>query len=235
MIIERRIGNKNAWLSVERVLVICHGLPYDPGSVAEKSYLDVARFFARKGFPSIVFDFTGTGRSSGSFSLLKWLEDLEEISQNFERVSILGFSMGGAVALNFGEAEKIVAVSSPCSVNAFTEEAIERIYANARLKSTLKGLKDFESFKKQFLEEFSSIEPIKAVESLKCPVMFVHGTKDDVVPFYCSEEMFRKARTRKKFLIIDGGDHFLRRNVRVLEKIAEWLEKGDEGVEEIRA
>ena len=63
--------------------------------------------------------------------------------------------------------------------------------------------------------------------------MFVHGTRDEVVPFYCSEEMFKRARTKKKLLVIEGGDHFLRRNVKVLEKIAEWLEKEDEGVEKI--
>ncbi|ADC65262.1 2-hydroxy-6-oxohepta-2,4-dienoate hydrolase (TodF) [Ferroglobus placidus DSM 10642] len=233
MIAEKEVGNKKVWLSVEEALIICHGLPYEPGSVVDKSYLDVAKFFSSRGFPSVIFDFTGTGKSKGSFSLIKWLEDLEEIAENFEKVSVLGFSMGGAVALNFEKAEKIVAVASPCSAEMFSEEGLERIYANARLKSTLKGLKDFESFKKQFLEEFYSIEPIKSVENLKCPLMLVHGTKDDVVPFYCSEELYRRARGKKKFLIVKNGDHFLRREERVLEKIAEWLKKVDEGVEEL--
>ena len=233
MIAEKDVGRRKIWLSVEDVLIICHGLPYEPGSVVEKSYLDVARFFSSRGFPSVVFDFTGTGKSKESFSLIKWLEDLEEVANEFERVSILGFSMGGAVALSFAEAERIVTVASPCSAEMFTEDALEKIYANARLKSTLRGLKDFENFKKQFIEEFYSIEPIKSVENLKCPLMFVHGTKDDVVPFYCSEELYKRAKGRKKFLIVKNGDHFLRRNERVLEKIAEWLKKMDEGIEEL--
>ena len=57
MNIDTKINRNFVRVVVEKSLLICHGLPYEAGSVIEKSYSDLARYFALKGFNSVIFDF----------------------------------------------------------------------------------------------------------------------------------------------------------------------------------
>ena len=51
MYIDKKIGRNFVRLTFENVLVICHDLPYEPGSVIEKGYSTLAQFFASKNSP----------------------------------------------------------------------------------------------------------------------------------------------------------------------------------------
>jgi pimeloyl-ACP methyl ester carboxylesterase len=227
MIIDRRIGRNFTRLHIDNCLLICHGLPYEPGSVIEKGYSVLAKFFSSKKFTTVVFDFTGTGLSEGDFRLSYWVEDLKNLTSYFEKVSILGYSMGGAVAIRASaeleNVEKLAIVASPCCMDMFSAASLEMIYENAKLKGILRGLKDFESFKDEFLRDFEDIEPINWIEKIRCPKLIVHGDKDDIVPFKHGEMLYRMARKPKTFLRVKNGDHFLRQEEVVSKYIADWF------------
>ncbi len=233
MKIDLRIGRNFCRFNLDEIAIICHGLPYEAGSVIDKSYDKISEFFSKKGLPSVAFDFSGTGKSYGQFSLLSWLEDLENIASNFERVHVIGFSMGGAIAYNINAVSYSI-VSSPFSL-MFDEEALRDIYSNAILKGTLKGLKDFESFKNRFIDEFLSIAPENAKP--KRNVLIIHGTDDNIVPLDHGMKLFEHSKKPKKLIIIEDGDHFLRKRVEIYEIIYEWIvtkDKEGEKIESIR-
>lgn len=233
MKIDLRIGRNFCRLNIDEIAIICHGLPYEIGSAIDKSYDRIAEFFSKRGIPALAFDFSGTGKSQGQFSLISWLEDLENIASNFERVHVVGFSMGGAVAYNI-EAESYGIVASPFSL-MFDENALRDIYSNAILKGILKGLKDFDTFKNKFIEEFSVIAPENSKP--KRNVLVIHGVKDDIVPPNHGIKLFEHSKKPKKLVLIENGDHFLRRIPAIYEIIYEWIsdkDKDEEKIESIR-
>ena len=229
MFIDANIGEKFVRFSIENCLIICHGLPFEPGSVIDKSYYELANFFS-KSYPTLIFDFSGTGKSGGKFSLKTWVEDLREVAEKFGEVSIIGYSMGGSVAIRASaeleNVSKLVVVSSPCSSDIFTEESLRIIYQNAKSKGVLRGIGDFSFFYRSFLREFDEIEPLKWIGDVKTPKLIVHGTEDQIVPFHHFERLFKTAADPKMYLKVIGGDHFLRRNLKVQGMILSWL-KGE--------
>ena len=228
MYIDTRIGEKFARISVENCLIICHGLPYEPGSVVDKSYYELAKFFS-EWRPSLIFDFTGTGNSGGRFSLRAWVDDVVEIGQSFEHVVLLGYSMGGAVAIRasceLANVEKLAVVASPCCSDMFSENTLRAIYENATSRNVLHGISDFQTFQKEFLRDFEEIMPIKWISKVNVPKLIVHGKKDLVVPFEHGRKLFEKAREPKTFVVVNNGDHFLRRNEKVSSIILEWFKE----------
>ncbi len=42
---------------------------------------------------------------------------------------------------------------------------------------------------------------------MTAPLLVIHGTRDDVVPFRLGRELYDRAPGRKEFLSIDGGGH----------------------------
>jgi len=227
MYIDKKIGRNFVRLTFENVLVICHGLPYEPSSVIEKGYLTLAQFFASKNIPSVIFDFSGTGLSEGVFSLKAWVEDIINLSHQFEKVSILGYSMGGAVAVRAAteieNLEKIVLAASPCCVDMFGENVLRMIYENAITKNLLKGIGDYEDFRNSFISEFMEIEPRKWISKIEVPKLIIHGREDYIVPFENGLILFDLAKEPKTFVELKKGDHFLRQNLAASELIADWL------------
>jgi alpha/beta superfamily hydrolase len=228
MLADKRIGRVFARLHVNKALIICHGLPYEPGSVVEKGYSELARYFSRRGTPTLIFDFSGTGLSEGFFSLKSWVEDVVTLSKEFEEVHILGYSMGGSVAVraavDIENLRKLVVVASPCCAEMFNENILKLIYENARMKNLLRGIGSFENFRSIFVREFSEIEPIKWIEDVKVEKLIVHGRKDEIVPFENGTTLYEMAREPKAFAEVVEGDHFLRQNEKVTALISDWLQ-----------
>lgn len=226
MFIDKKIGRSYSRLSIENCLIICHGLPYEPGSVIQKGYYELARRFSLK-IPTLIFDFSGTGLSEGNFSLMNWKEDLERVALEFEKVILLGYSMGGAVAVSAASelknVEKLITVSAPCCLELFKEDVLQVIYSNATSKGLLRGIGDYERFKERFIKEFIEIEPLKWISAISAPKLIVHGVEDQIVPFEHAEKLYSRAKKPKTFLIVKG-DHFLRRRDDVTEKMIEWIE-----------
>ncbi|MEM2069774.1 MAG: alpha/beta hydrolase [Archaeoglobaceae archaeon] len=232
MFFDTRIGRNFVRVVVEKAIIVCHGLPYEAGSVIDKNYYELAKKIARR-LPAVIFDFTGTGASRGDFSLLSWKEDILRLAEEFENVLLVGYSMGGCIALaaasELENVEKVAVVASPCCADTFSEESLREIHANAISRGLLRGVDSFEKFRDRFISEFLEIEPLKYLPKLTIPKLFVHGTDDNIVPFWNSEKMYSLAKKPKSFFIVENGNHFLRRREDVTEKILDWIEGKIEG------
>lgn len=222
MFIDTAIGRNFARIHIGRALIVCHGFPYEPGSVVDKGYGELAEFFSRI-TPTVVFDFSGCGNSKGKFSVEGWVEDLKRIAGKFERVSIIGYSMGGLVAIRAGaeldNLERIVSISAPLP-EIFSNERIATMFENAR---RIMRTGELEEFRRE-MEKAGKVDIRSYVRKIKAPKLVVHGTKDEVVPYECGEAIYREAEEPKAFLKVLNGDHFLRKNPKVMQTVAEWLE-----------
>ncbi|HAX79931.1 MAG TPA: hypothetical protein DCY88_29870 [Cyanobacteria bacterium UBA11372] len=53
-------------------------------------------------------------------------------------------------------------------------------------------------------DKFANIDKIKNV---RCPVLVMHATADEVIPFYHGQKLFAAAKEPKRFLPIEGAGH----------------------------
>ncbi|MEM1578915.1 MAG: alpha/beta hydrolase [Archaeoglobaceae archaeon] len=219
MILDTAVGRNFARLQIANAIVICHGFPYEPGSVVEKGYDKLAELFSRIA-PTLIFDFSGCGKSRGYFSPENWVEDLKKIAQKFKSVSIIGYSMGAMVALKacaeLENVEKLVLIAPPLP-EIFEQKRLEELYAQATKIVKIKSFNEFLA-----LRQFFDLE--RVVTKINASKLIVHGTKDEIVPFFCGEKIYKIVREPKSFLKVINGSHFLRRDEKVMQKVAEWLE-----------
>lgn len=62
-------------------------------------------------------------------------------------------------------------------------------------------------FKKTFGEELKGWTAIDAVEQATLPILFVHGTADDFVPYPMSVAVYEACTTRKELFLVEGAAH----------------------------
>jgi hypothetical protein len=171
-------------------------------NMGDYNYLARVSAFRQLGFSVLVFDYRGYGLSKGDFpnelqvyqdSQAAWLylRDVHQIPP--EQIFIYGESLGGAIALDLAirhpEAGGLVMQSSFTSMaEAVKHRAFLQIFPINFLLS----------------ERFDSLSKI---QSLKVPVLFLHGKSDSVVPSEMSQRLYDAASEPKQLFIISGADH----------------------------
>lgn len=54
---------------------------------------------------------------------------------------------------------------------------------------------------------FFSIKPVEALTENTVPILFIHSTKDRLIPYTMSKEMYEADKGPKKLVLFDGADH----------------------------
>lgn len=177
------------------VVLFCHG---NAGNISHR--LPRLRQLSDRYQISILgFDYRGYGASPGSANetqiyedaraARKWLADRNDVL--IRDIVLMGRSLGGAVAVELA-----------------TNEARGLI-----LESTFSSITDVGKTHARFLpvsflmeSRFSSIDKIARYHG---PLLQVHGTADNVVPFSLGEELHAAANEPRRFLSYEGGHNTL--------------------------
>lgn len=195
---------------VETVLLICHGI----GEIVD-GWLPVQRLLAGRGCASLVFDYSGYGRSKGRVEAVQFEDDavaaferLRELAPG-KPVAVLGFSLGTGVA-----------------AAAMSRMAASRLVLCA-------GFPSFQAAACSIVVPkrwWRLVPPIwKAEESLRdcrVPVLVVHGERDRMFPVKLGEELHSVCGDRAEFLVIPEHGHnepFRRPTMLYWGPILEWL------------
>ena len=232
MFFDTTIGRNFVRVYAENVVVVCHGLPYEPLPVIAKGYDELAEFFAERGLNSVIFDFSGTGYSKGFFSVENWIKDLIEIVESFKSVQIVAFSLGGVPATYVSRlrvVRSLVLLAVPCCFEVMKEDLIRSAYESGVERGSIKVAGKFEEFYEKFKKDMDEFAPLKWINRIRCPILIVHGDRDDIVPFESSRKLYETAGGRKFFLEVKNGDHRLRKYESVMSFVADWLMAPKEG------
>lgn len=179
-------------------VVLYHGFT---GNKMETSYLfsKLSRQLEKEGIGVIRFDFSGSGDSDGEFQdmtfggeveealhILRYTESLSWVDS--KRLSVLGFSMGGAVATQVAKQYPDVIYKLGLWAPAGTMDQKADLYYNqgeVRPDGTVDigGL----LIGHRFYEDLKNRDLFEGINAYKRPVRIFHGTNDDSVPFEVGE------------------------------------------------
>ena len=174
-------------------VLVCHG---NAGNISHR--LDrVLLMHSNLGTDVLLFDYRGFGQSSGRPTEAGTYDDVrtayrylvEERGLAEDRIVLFGESLGAAVALQL---------------------ATEVGAAGLVLEAPFTSIRDMAKEAYPFIPNGwvrTRYENIEKIPTLEMPLLVVHGTDDETVPFAHGKNLFEAANEPKRFLPIDGAGH----------------------------
>ena len=193
----------------DTVLIVC------PGFFQSKDTPTFQRMSEALAGPRdiVAMDFRGHGRSTGlyTFSAQEGADlgaVLDWARARYEKIAIMGFSMGGAIAINTvsrrpQDVEALIAVSAP---SAF-EDIEFQFWTPEAMRVGLLALEHGQGCRpgSPLLEKARPLETIQRFQGI--PLLLIHGTNDVIVGVRHSHRLFAAAPEPKQLEIIEQGSH----------------------------
>jgi alpha/beta superfamily hydrolase len=215
---------------------VCHGIPSpSPRAPEDRGYPALAEQFCENGLATLIFNFRGTGRSEGSFSLNGWSEDLttminylherEEVEKS--SLATVGFSGGAIVAVyntaRDGRIKAIVTCACPAEASGKALSILKQIVEAGLKMGSLRGVDD-RNYIEKITSELVEMSPLNWVDKISPrPLAIVHGDQDEYVDVNNAYKLFQKAGEPKDLKVVIGGQHKLRLNREAIVWIINWL------------
>jgi pimeloyl-ACP methyl ester carboxylesterase len=181
----------------EKTLLYLHGNGINIGANAEHA----ARFQAL-GLSVLLVDYRGYGRSHGEFpseqsvyadASAMWSYLVEDRGIESRKIFIYGHSLGAAVAIE-------LALRHPNAAGLIVESAFTSI-ADMAERDPLFGLVPVGLILRHHFDS------INKIAHLKLPVLFIHGSRDALVPASMSQLLYEAAPHPKRIVLLPGGGH----------------------------
>lgn len=207
-------------------VLMMHGITVDKDEW-ENFYVDLADELHREGLGTLRFDFRGHGESGGSSMDVSIMGNVLDIKASIEQIKKHWCGKIIFIATSFGAGPAIITASEiqdvvQCLVliapvidydatflNPRTEWAKESFNESAFEELQKKGYLILdESFKlsANLIEEFRTTKPYEILDTLKIPVLSIHGEKDSMVPFEITKK-HAQPNPESKFFPLPNADH----------------------------
>lgn len=176
-------------------VIICHGFVGSRIGV-DRLFVKTARALAEAGYYALRFDYGGCGESTGDYGALGFGSMIDQTRTALDymldmdcvdptRITLLGHSLGGAVALYTAVKDKRVKQLILWSAVGYPFNDIVRIVGRSVHDEAISsGSGDYAGYalKPVFFESLAEHQPFQAAVKFGGDVLLVHGTSDDVIP-----------------------------------------------------
>lgn len=230
-------------------VLLIHGFASDKNEVGG-FYSNLAAQLAERGIASLRFDFPGSGDHTVGFEsnnwstfirdageAFDWLSEQEQIDE--ERLALVGFSLGGAIASNLaGNDERVEALvlwsaaghmgsSQTDLYETYYETAVQEGYAEADL-----GFRTANLSAEYFQGRFSAF-PLYDIRNYTNPLLVINGQLDTSVPVHTARDYVQNSGSFDVTLrILPESDHIfnvltedLTDSQTVLDLTTDWLDQ----------
>jgi abhydrolase domain-containing protein 17 len=144
------------------------------------------------GFGVFAYDYQGYGTSQGKPSESNAYEDAEaaydyltlNLGIKAENIISYGHSLGGAVAIDLASKKPLAGV------------VVESSFTTAFRVLTRISILPFDKFRS-----------IDKIQSVNCPVLIIHGVKDNMIVVGHGEALFERASEPKQMILVEQADH----------------------------
>ena len=214
-------------------VILCHGM--ESNKESDKLVL-LSQELARRGLLVLRFDFACAGQN-GKFEEITYSGEVEDLQAAFAfirdrqagKIAILGSSMGGTVALLFAAQQAgvttVVTIAAPVHPERFTSRLLTPAQTQ-EWRETGHTFYHGQRINVSLLHDLEKLNVPKAARKISCPVLVLHGDRDDVVPVEEAHELCGYLSGSKKLVILRGADHRLSDPTlldRALREAVEWL------------
>lgn len=201
---------------------------------------EIAHALARQGIASIRFDFDGHGKSGGRMVDMTIAHELEDARAIYDYaaslpyvrgVSLLGHSQGGVIASMTAGADDIspetLVLLAPGSV---IKEATQggHFFGNTfDPKDPPEFIRCFGSYKlgRRYLCETQDLDIYGISSAYQGPVLILHGSKDGIVPLWCSEK-YKAVYSDSEMHIVKGENHLIiNKRHKIISLILDFLSR----------
>ncbi|GHU85886.1 hypothetical protein FACS1894198_4630 [Clostridia bacterium] len=190
-----------------------------PGFTGNKlKMLDYVQIFYKQGFNVLLVCCRGRGKSEGDHVTMGWLDRLDivlwvnklVITSPDSQIVLFGLSAGGAAVMMAAGEEllpNVKCVIEDCGYSSvwdlFSRQLGDRF--NLSIPVVRKAADTFaRSCGGLDLKKASAVEQLKKA---KIPVMFIHGSEDNIVLTNMVHDCFNAAPTEKELYIVEGAGH----------------------------
>lgn len=217
-------------------VILCHGFPIGPldarrsgGTFPEL----VDRIAHDVGIAAMTFNFRGTGRSQGDFSLQGWVDDLrlaiDFVMAEVEPagVVLVGTNTGGSIAICVGADDARVLAAGLLSPRADFDDWGDhprRFLEHAREIGAIRS-PAFPRSVDEWARAFRRFRPIEAARRFAPrPLLVMHGDDDESVPTSDARQL-AQAHGQAELSLLPGGGHRLRHDPRAIAILLGWLDR----------
>lgn len=173
------------------LVIFFHG---NAGSMAHR--LDYLRMFHDLGLATLIIDYRGYGKSSGTPSEegtyrdadAAWLHATRVLGFTASRIVVFGESLGGGVAAQLAAKQRPAAL-----VLASTFTSVPDMGADLYPLLPIRMLARIR------------YDSLTQLTRITCPLLVIHSRNDDIIPFTHGQRLFEAARPPKQFLAIEGS------------------------------
>ena len=197
----------------EVTILFCHG---NRGNITHR--LDSISIFNEIGLNCLIFDYRGYGNSRGkptekgtyldAQAAYQWLIDNKKC--NPDQIIVMGRSLGGAVAAY---------IASKFSVKGLVIESCFTSYIDMGKK--------YYPYLPIGLFAFYKYKTLEYLKQVSVPVMIVHSTEDDIIPFEFGEQLYKSTNKPAKFVRVQGTHNdYVDRSYKIYKQSwVEWLDE----------
>jgi pimeloyl-ACP methyl ester carboxylesterase len=201
-------------------------------------FTEVAEDLHSEGFNVLTFDFSGCGESDDdSITVEKEVDDLNSAidflqDNGVEKLGLFGLSQGGWITLETYKERKeevsclvLLAPLTDAITNyreqKYSKKQRKQLQEDGHTTITKeKGNRDKYEIPGKLIDKKETLNQDELLESVDCPVLFIHGTEDDGVPIKQSEKAVEKLNSAELVKIED--DHYWRESVPEIVESSRW-------------
>lgn len=197
----------------DKYVIICHGY----SDLPEKEF-NFNRHYHEMGYNVLAPYFGGHGESERDYCTMGWFDRLDMLcwisfildKDPGAKIVLHGASMGGAiVSMTTGEKlpENVVCAVSDCAYTSAWDVFGAQITNLAGLPPVpfLNIINGVSKLRLGF--DFKEASALEQVRKSVTPTLFIHGDKDDFVPFSMLDPLYNNASCEKQKLVIEGAKH----------------------------
>lgn len=215
-------------------IVICHGV--SENKISSTKYVNL---FKDMGFNCVVYDARRHGDTGGVDSTYGFYEkfDLETVIDYLQEnygddieFGVHGESMGAATTLLYaGElSNKAKFYISDASFAKFRDQLAHIYTSYSRVASPIVLLFTYVFLKVRSKFSLYHVSPIKVVDKIEQPVLFIHSKRDSFIPYESTEQLYAKKKGPKEQWYPERGNHvesYNRNPKQYRQTVSEFIER----------
>lgn len=185
------------------------------------------------GWTAMTIRFRGCGRSTGEFSLARWVDDATAACRQLraetqpDNLWLVGFGTGGSVGLvaaaELPDVSGVATLGSPADFDDWAANP-DRLLSYSREIGVITS-PDFPTNRERWEAELREVRAVEAAEKFPPrPLLVLHGYEDEAVPHF-DARMLADAHGGADLRFIRGGSHHLRHDPRAVSILLGWLDR----------